>query len=287
MASIYGQRKWDKLVRCLYPSTHARTRGIEVRAIEEKGTRISLWDMAGQSEFHAFHDCMFPDIGSSSYQLPSMFMFVWSPMDSRNSEKGAVKTERNFEASFRYWLRFLASKSKQSNIALSVIVVFTRADQMNPPKVSSWLSNSIDSLRSHFQGVIDIVDPLFDVDARKEGSVKAVAECVFIVASEMLRGVQMYKICTQVSDRLSMHLKTTNERIITWEKFTEIFNNKAKLNAIALSLNELGTIIYINKIKHIVLDPNWFCNEIMGSLIHFPKSKTYKGTILFENGCIP
>ena len=164
MASIYGQRKWDKLVRCLYPSTHARTRGIEVRTIEEKGTRISLWDMAGQSEFHAFHDCMFPDIGSSSYQLPSMFMFVWSPMDSRNSEKGAVKTERNFEASFRYWLRFLASKSKQSNIALSVIVVFTRADQMNPPKVSSWLSNSIDSLRSHFQGVIDSLQPPFHVE---------------------------------------------------------------------------------------------------------------------------
>ena len=80
----------------------------------------------------------------------------------------------------------------------------------------------------------------------------------------------------------------TNERIITWEKFTEIFNNKAKLNAIALSLNELGTIIYINKIKHIVLDPNWFCNEIMGSLIDFPNSKgSSTGTIVFDKGCIP
>ena len=144
MRSMYSTRKRDKFMRPLFATKH-RTRGIEVGAIEREGIRVSLWDMAGQSEFHAFHDCMFPDIGTRSYQLPSMFMFVWSPIDSKSCEKGAVKNERNFEASFRYWLRFLASKSRQSNIALiRVMVVFTRADQM--VSTSSALSPLIDSL---------------------------------------------------------------------------------------------------------------------------------------------
>ena len=92
--------------------------------------------------------------------------------------------------------------------------------------------------------------------------------------------------------------KSTNEQIITWTKFSQICNidgqlsnptpDKAKLNIIALSLNESGNIVYINKIKHIVLDPNWFCNQIMGNLIGFPNSKgSSKGTIVFENGYIP
>ena len=118
-----SRRKRDKFMKALF-ATEDRTRGIEVGAIQKEVIRVSLWDMAGQSEFHAFHDCMFPDIGTSSYQLPSMFMFIWSPIDSESSEKGALKNDKNFEASLRYWFRFLASKSRQSNITLKVMVVF-------------------------------------------------------------------------------------------------------------------------------------------------------------------
>ena len=143
MRSMYGTRKRDKFIRPLF-ATQGRTRGIEVGAIEREGIRVSLWDMAGQSEFHAFHDCMFPDIGTSSYQFPSIFMFVWSPVDSRSNNRGAEKNDTKFETSFRYWLRFLASKSRQSTIPLRVIVVFTRADQME------FVTSSI-----HFDQILD------------------------------------------------------------------------------------------------------------------------------------
>ena len=138
MRSIYG-RKADKL-KALF--TGERTQGIEVQAIKNDGIGVSVWDMAGQQQFHAFHDSMFPDIGSSSYHVPSMFMFVWSPIDSESSHGGVEKEFVDFEASFRYWLKFLASKSRQSNIALKVIVVFTQSDPME--FVSSSLSASID-----------------------------------------------------------------------------------------------------------------------------------------------
>ena len=177
--------------------------------------------MAGQSEFHTFHDCMFPDIGSNSYQLPSMFMFVWSPIDSKSNAKGAVKNEADFEASFRYWLRFLASKSRQSNITLKLMVVFTRADQM--ATLSHAFSTLIDSLRSDFKGVIDIFDRPFHVDARKKDSMSAVTSHIFDIAKDMLQGIQVYKICTDVNKLLSKHLKNRNEEIITWEKFAQIY----------------------------------------------------------------
>ena len=209
-------------------------------------------------------------------------------MDSQSNNRGAEKNDADFKTSFRYWLRFLASKTPQSIIPLKVILVFTRADQMK--SVSSSLSDSINSLRSEFERVIDIVNPQFDVDARNKDSVKHVAEHIFNIAKNVLQGIELYDICTQVSKILLNHSKTTNERIITWEDFSKICNNddKAKLNAIAMSLNESGNIIYINGIRHIILDPNWFCNQIMGSLIGFPNSKgSSKGTIVFDKGSIP
>ena len=147
--------------------------------------------------------------------------------------------------------------------------------------------------------MIDILQPPFHVDARKNDSVKAVAESVFSNAKAILQGIQLYDICTRVSKHLLKHLENKNERIITWEKFGEICDmglqhsnstsDKAKLNAIAMYLNESGNIIYINGIQHIVLDPHWFCNEVMGTLIHYPNSKAdskVKGTIVFEKGYI-
>ena len=55
-----------------------------------------------------------------------------------------------------------------------------------------------------------------------------------------------------------------------------------------MSLNESGHIIYVSGFKHIVLNLNWFCNQIIGSLIGFPNSKgASKGIIGFDKGCIP
>ena len=286
MHSIYS-RKRDKLRTLITPRHEPnRTQGIEVRAITKDGIRLSLWDMAGQQEFHAFHDCMFPDIGANSlYQAPCIFMFLWNPkhshLSSSNKVEGAhtAKTAQEFEESFRYWLKFLASKRRQSNSTLKVVVVFTCADQMD--LISDALSTSITSLRSQFKEVIEIVDPTFEVDARKkDGRVKAVVDCIFEISKEMLKGVYVFDICMQVSKNLSKHLKISRQRIITWSQFRDICkdqlsipDNEAIMKAIALTLNDYGIIIFINGIAHIVLDPDWFCNQIMGSLINFPGCK--------------
>ena len=40
----------------------------------------------------------------------------------------------------------------------------------------------------------------------------------------------------------------------------------------------------MNGIRHIVLNPNWFCNEVMGRLIDFSNTKASKSTIPLDNG---
>ena len=288
-----GQRKRDKLKGLLTGrgrliETMDRTEGIEVRAIQNDRIRLSLWDMAGQEEFHAFHDCMLPDIASSSdYQAPSLFMFVWSPRKSQNSKPGEGKTEQDFEVSFRYWLKFLASKTGKSKTPLKVIVVFTRTHQMK--LIASAVSNTIGSLRSEFEEIIHIEDTTFEVDARNMDSVKHLSQHIFGITKQMLQGVMVYDICSEVGQHISKHLHTSNQRIITWSKFSEICKpilcpnlneDEAKIvRGIASSLNESGIIIYVNNISHIVLDPNWFCNKIMGSLIHFRDRKEKLNTM--------
>ncbi|KAH7365237.1 hypothetical protein KP509_18G016400 [Ceratopteris richardii] len=59
----------------------SRTRGISVTVLLQEGqingsTRISIWDMAGQAEFHAFHDSMLPDMCSNAISPLFLFHFV-------------------------------------------------------------------------------------------------------------------------------------------------------------------------------------------------------------------
>ncbi len=54
------------------------THGIEIRELKVmEGVNLSIWDMAGQEEFHAFHDFMLPNLDGTSYS--SLFLLVCSP----------------------------------------------------------------------------------------------------------------------------------------------------------------------------------------------------------------
>jgi hypothetical protein len=144
--------------------------------------------MAGQEEFHAFHDYMFPDIAAaSSNQPPALFMFLWSPIirkGRQNSVPASKKTGKEFQESFRYWLKFLASKRRKSKTALQVIVLKHTKDAV---------ATELMSLREQFKGIIDIlVDATFQVDARNNQSVKDVGEYSFEIARKLLQGAEMY-----------------------------------------------------------------------------------------------
>jgi len=63
-----------------------RTRGIQINVlVDDEDQKISIWDLAGQEEYHAFHDTMIPDLniqGNVCY-----FVLVCSPFDRKNGQK--------------------------------------------------------------------------------------------------------------------------------------------------------------------------------------------------------
>ncbi|MCO5587224.1 hypothetical protein L7F22_041171 [Adiantum nelumboides] len=265
--------------------TLERTLGIEIRTISRDDIHLSVWDMAGQTEFHAFHDHMIPD-PSASHGSPAMFMFVWSPVDSKNEGLGKSKNQQDFESSFGYWLKFITSKTRQSNILRKLIVVLTRKDQTK--LVRDALEDSIRAFSTTFSNSIQVVEVL-EVDARREASVKPLVSCIFQIAHEVLKDVRVYSICSQVSEFLSRRHNRKSlvgeQPIISWNNFTELCTKQFNVDdpevhkAIAYSLNESGNIIYLSNLPFLVLEPNWFCHEVMGSLIHFPESATSKAII--------
>jgi hypothetical protein len=67
-----------------------RTRGIQINVlIDDEDQKISIWDLAGQEEYHAFHDTMIPDLsiqGNVCY-----FVLVCSPFHRNNGQKKESK----------------------------------------------------------------------------------------------------------------------------------------------------------------------------------------------------
>jgi GTPase SAR1 family protein len=93
-----------------------RTRGIEISIVENANLTISIWDMVGQEEFHAFHDYMMPNLGD--VVNPCSFLFVFNPIMQKN-EHGMHhhrKTCKEFHEDLTYWLCFITS-NKSTSIA--------------------------------------------------------------------------------------------------------------------------------------------------------------------------
>jgi hypothetical protein len=78
-----------------------RTHGIEIRELKlTEGVNLSIWDMAGQQEFHAFHDFMLPNLDGTSY--PSLFLLVCSPFKhvEGNPKRKLTTSNKNWTIGF-------------------------------------------------------------------------------------------------------------------------------------------------------------------------------------------
>jgi GTPase SAR1 family protein len=103
-----------------------RTRGIKINVLlDHEDQKISLWDLAGQEEYHAFHDMMMPDL--SSQGNVSYFLLVCNPFDR---EYGERKSPEGIKEELRSWLRFISSNTKRSfNFPPHITIVITNADK--------------------------------------------------------------------------------------------------------------------------------------------------------------
>jgi len=96
----------------------------------------------------------------------------------------------------------------------------------------------------------------------------------------------IYEACMKVQHGLSeWNRKHPYEPIVTMKAFETYIVHKAEPNlqnlevegesnlkphvAIAMFLHDAGEVIYFKDEDFVVVNPNWFCNEVMGRLITF------------------
>jgi GTPase SAR1 family protein len=263
--------EWDK-----------RTRGINIKVlVENLDMKVSIWDLAGQEEYHAFHDMMLPDLntqGNVCYFLLVCNPFFWD-------QSGKPKTPQELEAEFSYWLKFISSNTKRSsNFAPRVTIVLTNDDKRYSHH--QFVQNDVANLKTKFVDFINLSSTTHSINAHSSREAKQVLKDVTTTCKNVLENLpKVYKICLQVQLDICQWIKEhPNQPIVSMQIFErEIFAKTASQLqvlapqlaqpelephiAIAMFLHDAGEIIYFKNENFVVLNLNWFCHKIMGHLI--------------------
>jgi hypothetical protein len=120
--------------------------------------------MAGQEEFHAFHDFMLPNLDGTSY--PSLFLLVCNPL--KHVQGNLQEAILNIQGELDYWLRFIASKNRPSIIFKpKAIVVFTHSNKID---VNAHAPEIVTNLNTKFAKVVDVASKPVAIDSHSSRS---------------------------------------------------------------------------------------------------------------------
>jgi GTPase SAR1 family protein len=263
-----------------------RTKGIEISVVEDGGIVVSIWDLAGQEEFHAFHNYMMPNF--ADFVNPCSFLFVFDPTKQTNrvEKKYGRKELKEFEDVLTYWLQFIASNTPTSTtFRPQLLVILTHADRDLDGGLVEWAKHVVDELRKRFQNVVHIFTDIYAVNARSSNHVIPVLDFVLKNSRYLLSRTQVFPECVAMRLLLSNRKRGhPNQPIISWSTFSELCNEilpegmgessqldvvERKRKALAAHLHHMGDIIYFQGLEFIVVNPGWFCHNIMGFVINF------------------
>ncbi len=264
--------EWDK-----------RTRGINIKVLmDNPDMKVSIWDLAGQDEYHAFHDMMLPDLstqGNVCYFLLVCNPFLWDQL-------GKPKTPQELEAEFSYWLKFISSNTKRSsNFAPRVTIVLTNNDQEYIHK--EFVDPCVKKLKARFVDFINLSSNTHSINAHSSQEAKQVLKDVTTTCKNVLDNLpKVYEICLQVQLGICQWIKEhPNQPIVSMQIFEQEIFVKTDFQsqvlppqlaqpeleqphiAIAMFLHDAGEIIYFKNENFVVLNLNWFCHKVMGHLI--------------------
>ncbi|XP_060204621.1 protein TORNADO 1 isoform X3 [Lycium barbarum] len=263
--------------------------GMKIKTFKDEDTKISIWNLAGQQEFYALHDLMFPGHGSAS-----LFLIVSSLFRKPNNRE--QKSSDEVEEDLQYWLRFIVSNSRralQQCMLPNVTVVLTHYDKINQQSQNLQLIvDSIQRLRDKFQGFVEFYPTVFTVDARSSASVSKVAHHLQKTSKTVLQRVpRVYELCNDLMQILSdWRVENHNRPAIKWKEFGDLcqvkfpllrvrsrLDNKEKLEmrrrAVATCLHHIGEVIYFDELGFLILDCEWFCGEVLGQLLRLDVKK--------------
>lgn len=265
----------------------SQTTGIEVQMIVEDNIQISIWDLAGHEEFHAFHDIVVPNL--SSQGSACSFVLLCDISSRKDGGKYELKDPGVIDQELRYWLRFIASNTRQSmHLLPHVTVIFTHSDKFPKVDLIAYCKQPVEHLRVMFQRVVNITE--FHVaDARSRKSVEPVQKAVQKRISNILDRVpKVFEACTQMQTNLSeWKVQHPDKPLIKWADFSLLCSKVPALRrlqgqdakvaedrqkAVARAMHDAGELLFFDGLDFMVVDPNWFCHEIMGRILSLDSS---------------
>ena len=288
-----------------------RTRGIEVDKLHCNGMDISIWDMAGQTEYHSFHDLVVPNLSADG--SCSLYLVVCNPMDQISSK---VRNLVDIKLEIKYWLQFIASNTRRSfKYRPHVSLVITHFDIWGLD-CGSMLKTSIEEvvkdLIDEFQEVLefDSVKNIFWVN----GKTVLDADRVFDFIKQYLGGLmgrlpKTIKACAEVQhlvaqwntklSRQAQHAGIEMQPLLQWKEFCDEFCSEIKdledddnelagkkKEFVAISLHDGGHIMYHEESKFVITNPHWFCHDIMGEFLYRCSKLDSNLQIVSEHGMI-
>jgi len=266
-----------------------RTHGIEIRELKgTEGVNLSIWDMAGQEEFHAFHDFMLPNLDGTSY--PSLFLLVCSPL--KHVQGNPKKEIQDIQDELDYWLRFIASKNRQSIIFKpKAIMVFTHSDMIH---VNAHVPIVVRDLKRKFVKVVDVASEPIIIDCHSSQSARLVVKRIQENVQDLLNTLPpVYEVCIGMRFALKTWVsKPHNNPLMDQDTFSKLCQktmlpklvkvdqsviklaedaliklNEDRIKAVAKCLHTSGDIIFFEDLDFVVVDVDWFCHQVMGHLI--------------------
>lgn len=269
-------------------SKHSLTAGIEVQTIVEDNVQISIWDLAGHEEFHAFHDLVVPNLSSQGSACTFVLLCDISTQQGK-SGKFELKDEKVVDLELRYWLRFIASNTRQSvHMLPNVTVIFTHSDKFPKVDLIGHFKPQVEKLRAQFARVINVTE--FHVaDARSRKSIDPVQKAIQKrIVSILDRVPKVFDACRQVQIKLGEWKNQHPDKpLIQWSDFSVLCSKVPALKrlqgqdikiaeerekAVARAMHDAGELLFFDGLDFMVVDPNWFCHEIMGRILNLNSS---------------
>lgn len=289
---LTAQSSFNRCLKFFQSKQQGRTPGIEVTSVNRSDLEIFFWDLAGQREYHAFHDLMFPN-----EQGPSLFFIVCSLVQDNQHRHGHTRGQKHkpFEAmlgELRYWLCYISSNTKKVSRRMPhVNFIFTHIDKLD--KGSATVATIKDEVKAHtkeleqeFSSVVKVVGTFF-VDARKPSPVQRVVDHAIAECKEIVKSCQaVYCVCNSAKKILARWMTIHPHepwmdakdfiRLCLEElpEFQGIVSHGGRrkdfvkvIKAVLFSLHQTGNLIYFKNLGIVLVNLQWFCRDFMGGIL--------------------
>jgi hypothetical protein len=261
-----------------------RTRGIEVHGMSFDDIMVTIWDMAGHDDYHSFHDLVIPNLTGNSGSSCS-FLLVCNPLQHGTFGLKSVKVIGD---ELLYWLRFIASNSRISTAYKPhVIIVLTNLDMVGPDYESVTLpriKDKVEWLRNLFQDILEIDLQVIAINALSIDSINILLQTMKAHLKSLLERLPpVFEACSRMQVLIAnWNREHPNQPLVLWNKFSKMCDNvdelkpheglerevvERKKEVVAISLHDSGHLMYNEELDFVVLNPHWFCHDIIGRVL--------------------